>query len=292
MQRQIFMCRRVILTLGLLAIFLTGVLTLCVLQVYPVYGQSPAETFPKLQVASRYDNLTLGIPGKADAIVDREGFALGYDEATEQARWVTYRLTREEATTKAAKRTDRFLEDPEIPDGSATAEDYRKSGYDRGHLAPAADMAFSRQTMADSFYYSNMSPQKPAFNRGVWGRLEKQVREFAIAEEHIHVVTGPIFSPDDTITIGPNNVGVPSYYYKVIYDLTPPRKMIGFILPNEGSKRPLQEFAVTVDAVEVATGLDFFSLAPEKEQEELKNTITIKNWHWQQPKQRGESNEK
>ena len=283
MPRQFFICRLVIRKFGLLTSILTVILSLCILLSYTASGGvTPLEAHSIQQADSRYDNLILGVPGKADAIVDRVGFALGYDETTEQARWVTYLLTGKEATTKVAKRTDRFLEDPEIPDGSATDADYRKSGYDRGHLAPAADMAFSLQTMADSFYYSNMSPQKPAFNRGIWGRLEKQVREFAVAEEKIHVVTGPIFTPDDTITIGPNNVGVPSSYYKVIYDLTPPRKMIGFILPNEGSKRPLQDFAVTVNAVEAVTGLDFFSLVPEKEKEALKNTITITDWSWQQ----------
>lgn len=163
--------------------------------------------------SSKYDNLALGIPGKADTIVDRPGYALGYIEYHEQPAWVIYKLTREEATTKAAKRTNRFVEDPEIPTGSATAADYRKSGYDRGHLAPAADMAFSARTMADSFFYSNMSPLKPAFNRGIWKDLEEQVRLFAIAEGEIYVVTGQILPKEKTITIGPNQVTVPTHYY-------------------------------------------------------------------------------
>jgi len=236
----------------------------------------PAEDTPK------YDNLALGIPGKADTIVDRPGYALGYIEYHEQPAWVIYKLTREEATTKAAKRTNRFVEDSKIPTGSATAADYRKSGYDRGHLAPAADMAFSAQTMAESFFYSNMSPQKPAFNRGIWKDLEEQVRLFAIAEGEIYVVTGPILPKEKTITIGPNQVTVPTHYYKVIYDLTPPQKMIAFILPNAGSSQPLYTFAVTVDSVEEATGLDFFSVIPKEKQEKLESTITIKAWNWKE----------
>ena len=187
-------------------------------------------------------------------------------------------MTKAEATTKAAKRTNKFRSDPEIPTGSATAADYRKSGYDRGHLAPAADMAFSGQTMADSFFYSNMSPQKPAFNRGIWKDLEAQVRYFAIAERKIVVVTGPILPKEPQITIGPNKVTVPTHYYKVIYDLTPPQKMIAFILPNEGSNKALQEFAVTVDAVEKVTGLDFFSKVPKEKQERLESSFFIKAW--------------
>lgn len=227
-----------------------------------------------------YDNLLPGVPGKADTILDCEGYALGYRELHEQPAWVIYKLTAEEVQNKVAERFDRFRADPEIPTGSAAPEDYRKSGYDRGHLAPAADMAWSEKAMSESFYMSNMSPQLPAFNRGIWAKLEAQVRAFAVAEQEIYVVTGAILPKEPIITIGINRVTVPTHYYKVIYDLTPPCKMIGFILPNAKSDRPLQDFAVTVDVVEAATGLDFFSLVPEVEQEKLESTITINAWNW------------
>ena len=226
----------------------------------------------------QYDNLFYGIPGKADTIIDRPGYALGYSEYHEQAAWVIYIMTREEATTKEAQRTNKFRSDPQIPTGSATPGDYRRSGYDRGHLAPAADMAFSGQTMADSFFMSNMSPQKPAFNRGIWKDLEALVRYFAITERKIVVGTGPILPKKKSVTIGTNQVTVPTHYYKVIFDLTPPRKMIGFILPNEGSDEPLAAFAVTVDAVEKATGLNFFSKVPKAEQDKLERTMSVKAW--------------
>ena len=111
--------------------------------------RAPEASLQRGVASSRYDNLSFGIPGKADCIVDREGFALGYIEYHEQPAWVIYKLTRAEVQTQVARRTNRFREDPEIPTGSATNADYRKSGYDRGHLAPAADMAFSVQTMAE-----------------------------------------------------------------------------------------------------------------------------------------------
>ncbi len=227
-----------------------------------------------------YDNLALGIPGKADTIIDREGYALGYIELHEQPACVIYKLSAEEVQNNVAKRSDQFRADPEIPTGSATPEDYRKSGYDRGHLAPAADMAWSKKAMSESFYMSNMSPQVPAFNRGIWAKLEAQVRAFAVAEKEIYVVTGAILPKQPTVTIGANRVTVPTHYYKVIYDLTPPFKMIGFILPNAKSDRPLQDFVVTVDAVESVTGLDFFSLVPKDEQEKLESSISIKDWTW------------
>lgn len=230
-----------------------------------------------------YDNLTLGIPGKADTIIDREGYALGYSELHEQPAWVIYKLTAEEVLNKVAKRSSQFKPDPEIPTGSATLADYRNSGYDRGHLAPAADMAWSEKAMSDSFYMSNMSPQRPAFNRGIGAKLEAQVRVFAVVEKEIYVVTGAILPNEPTSTIGANRVTVPTHYYKVIYGLTPPCKMIAFILTNAGSDRPLQSFAVTVDAVETATGLDFFPRVPTDEQEKLESSLTIDAWNWSDP---------
>ena len=226
------------------------------------------------------DNLVLGIPGPADTIIDRPGYALGYIEAHEQPAWVIYRLTAEEITTKATARTNDFREDPDIPTGSATLDDYKRSGFDRGHLAPAGDMAYSVQTMSDSFYMSNMSPQKGEFNRGIWQKLESTVRKFAITEKDVYIVTGPILPKNKTLTIGPNEVTVPDAFYKVIYDRTPPQKMIGFILPNEGSSKRLQTFVVTVDEVEQATGLDFFSKLPQPLQETLESSIDVNAWDW------------
>ena len=227
------------------------------------------------------DNLAFGIPGPADTIIDREGYALGYSEYHEQPSWVIYHMTAEEATTKATSREDNFRPDPEIPTGSATLADYRGSGYDRGHLAPAADMAFSVKTMDESFYMSNMSPQRGEFNRGIWKDLESLVRSFAITEKDVYIVTGPVLPKKKSLTIGASQVTVPGSYYKVVWDRTEPQKMLGFILPNEGSNRPLKDFAVTVDNVEAMTGLDFFSELPKEQQEALESTITINAWKWQ-----------
>ena len=227
-----------------------------------------------------YDNLVFGIPGQADVIINREGYALGYSDYHEQATWVIYRMTREEAIAKIARREDNFREDPEITTGSATLADYRGSGYDRGHLAPAADMSFSIKTMDESFYMSNMSPQRPAFNRGAWKRLEEQVRSFAITEGDVYVVTGPVLPQKKSLTIGASQVTVPGSYYKVVWDRTEPQKMIGFLLKNDDTSKSLQTFAVSVDEVERVTGLDFFNLLPQPQQEQLESTLTVDAWKW------------
>ena len=204
------------------------------------------------------DNLDYGMPA-ADCVVDRTGYALGYSEEHEQAAWVMYRMTREETLTRAAVRTDDFREDPNIVTFSALPSDYSRSGYDRGHLAPAEDMKFSETTMRESFYMSNMSPQKPDFNRGVWKKLEKEVRRFAYNEGSVFVITGPILERGLKKIGRANKVSVPRRFFKIVYDETPPRKMIAFVLPNEGSTQPLSSFATTVDEVERQTGLDFFA---------------------------------
>lgn len=133
----------------------------------------------------------------------------------------------------------------------------------------------------ESFFMSNMSPQKPAFNRGIWSTLEQWVRDTAVLETNIVIVTGPIVCSNDLAnTIGRSKVVVPSAYYKVIYDETPPVKMIAFLLPNEGSSLAISNFVVTVDSVENATGLDFFPLLPDRTENALEASVSIQSWKW------------
>lgn len=226
-----------------------------------------------------------------DIIITHTGFTLLYNETHEQASWVAYELTKDE-TTKRYERTDKFIPDPKVKTGTATDKDYTGSGYDRGHLAPAADMGWSSTAMAESFYYSNMSPQTPSFNRGVWKRLEELVRTWAIENNSVYIVTGPVLTSNLT-TIGPNKVSVPNYYYKVILDYTEPGiKGIGLIIPNTGSGALLQQFAVSIDSLEKFTGIDFFPLLPDEQEELIEKTLCIKCWSWENVKSTVKKEEK
>lgn len=238
------------------------------------------------------DNLVFGVPGPADQVLDRDGYALGYSAIHRQPLWVTYRLTASEVTNRVVRRTDDFQPDPWIETEQVTPADYLRSGYDRGHLAPAADMLWSTNAMIESFLMSNMSPQRPAFNRGVWAKLEQAVRNAAVREGSVFVVTGPVFDLTNGVfsttnavhqtpqAIGRTGVRVPDGYYKVLLDETPPRKAIGFILSNSGSDRPLGEFACTVDDVERATGLDFFQGLDDPSESELESAPPdLRAWH-------------
>jgi endonuclease G len=250
-----------------------------------------ADSIPLYNIkATNITNLEIPKTNPRDKIITHTGYSLLYNEKHEQASWVAYDLTKEE-TNKLYERTNKFIIDPKVRKGSANDRDYEGSGYDRGHLAPASDMGWSSTTMAESFYYSNMSPQTPSFNRGIWKKLEELVRSWAIENNSVYVITGPVLT-DDLETIGPNEVSIPNYYYKVILDYSEPNiKGIGFILPNTGSKEPLQTYAVSIDSVEKVTGINFFPLLEDDQEELIENTLCVKCWSWMNTKSANKKNE-
>lgn len=225
------------------------------------------------------ESLALPAFSKSDIIVQHTGYTLNYAEDYEQPYWVAYVLTADKVFSTNSERQDNFHEDPYIPTGSATLADYKGSGYDRGHLIPAADQKWSEQAMDDSFYLSNMSPQVGSFNRGIWAKLESVVRTFAAQNQAICVVTGPVLTDGPYETIGVNEVAVPNYYYKAILDYSgDEHKAIGFLLKNEGSNAALTTFAVSIDYLEEVTGLDFFPALPDDEEELLEASYDVTLW--------------
>jgi len=250
-----------------------------------------ADSIPLYSIkATSITKLEIPQTNSKDKIITHTGYSLLYNETHEQANWIAYDLTAEE-TNKLFERTDNFISDPKVKTGTASDKDYEGSGYDRGHLAPASDMGWSSTAMAESFYYSNMSPQTPSFNRGIWKKLEELVRTWAVENNTVYVVTGPVLT-NGLQTIGPNKISVPNYYYKVILDYSEPNiKGIGFILPNIGSKEQLQYYAVTIDSVEKFTGIHFFPLLPDDQEELIEKTLCIKCWSWKSVKKAREKNE-
>lgn len=222
---------------------------------------------------------------KGETLIKHTGYSLCYNEQYEQANWVAYELTAEE-TVGQYKRTNKFLVDPMVKTGTADNVDYLHSNLDRGHLAPAGDMGWSAKAMAESFYYSNMSPQEPTFNRGIWEDGEELVRSWAVDNKALYVVAGPVLTPG-LRTIGPNKVAVPQYYFKVILDYTLPSiKAIGLILPNAAvNERPLKSYFVSVDSVEKFTGLDFFPALPDDQEQAIESHFKLSDWNWKLTKQ-------
>jgi endonuclease G len=216
-----------------------------------------------------------------DELIQHTGFSLVYDETYEQSKWVAYELTLEE-TIKRIERSGKFLADPKVSTGTATNADYKGSGYDRGHLAPGADMSWSEQAMQESFYFSNISPQLPSFNRGIWKQLEERVRKWARQDTSVYVVTGPVLK-ENLHSIGLNRVAVPAYFYKVVLVYrSHQQKAIAFIIPNQKTSLPLAHFTITVDSAERVTGLNFFPVLPDEIENKLENSICLPCWGLEQ----------
>jgi len=261
-----------------------------------VFGQEVLKTDDGIILNSNSERINeLSIPKleipktkNSEKIISHTGYSLLYNEKYKQANWVAYELTKEE-TNKIFERSNKFISDPQVKSVNAFDKDYKASGYDRGHLAPAADMGWSASSMTESFYYSNMSPQLPGFNRGIWKKLEELVRTWAIENKAVYVVTGPVLSKG-LQTIGYNKIAVPNYY-KVILDYQNPNiKAIGFILPNESSKSLLQNYAVSIDSVEKVTGIDFFYLLKDQEENLIEKELCINCWSWKSNKISAEKN--
>jgi endonuclease G len=146
-------------------------------------------------------------------------FAVMHSGKSRTPIYVAERLNRAELQdARHKKRTNKFFADARLPRRErAELDDYQGSGYDRGHMAPAADMA-TPEAMAQCFSLANMVPQNPTNNRKAWANIEKTTRKYVMrASGDVYVITGPVFEPNHS-TIGDNNVWVPQHLFKLVYD--------------------------------------------------------------------------
>lgn len=204
----------------------------------------------------------------SEILIERESYILAYDGRCKQARWVYEELTTGRVQGAIERKQFHFKEDPLIPASiRSTKEDYAGSGFDRGHLCPAADAKFNENMMEETFFLSNVSPQCPEFNRGFWSKLETHVRSLALQHGAVDVFTGGLYLPRDDGTgkrfvkyqvIGKNDVAVPTHYFKVIFGRGG-SPLESYILPNEqiSAETPLKEFRTTLEKVEKAAGIVF-----------------------------------
>ena len=202
-----------------------------------------------------------------------------YDENHEQAKWIFYKLY-PSYVVKAYDRKNDFRSDPLVVSGSADDSDYRGSGFDRGHLMPAADMVWSKEALSESFFYSNMSPQHPSFNRGIWKRLESRVRKWVTTSDSLYIITGPKLNMKLN-AIGHNEVSIPEYYYKVILKFHRNNMDgIAFLMPNQASKSDLTDFVISIDELEEDLGIDFFHYLDDNLETSIENKSDLTKWFW------------
>jgi len=218
-------------------------------------------------------------------VLCRIGYVLSHNTDHKTPDWTVERLTpdRFKKATSRQSLGNPFAPDPDLKPGQRSElKDYRGSGYDRGHMAPAGSMVFDEQAMIQSFYLSNMTPQVgKGMNQGIWAKLEEMTRDWACERGEVIVMTGPIYDNDKPKTIGDDKVAVPTAFYKIAYAPSS-KRAIAFILPNKSidlkGRKPwdvLKTYVVSVRDVQERTGLDFLSALPARDESRLEGTRSV-----------------
>ena len=206
-----------------------------------------------------------------------KGFTSHFNPTCHIPNVVIYELTGNETEGKVPRHNN-FIADESV-EGCATPQDYSYSGYDRGHMAPAGDMKWDVEAMRQSFYMTNICPQVKALNTGAWNRLEGRVREWAKRDSVLIVATGPILA-GSMPTIGDTKVAVPPRFFKVLLaSHAQPMRAIAFIYDNARATGGMEQHAVSVDAVEEAAGIDFFSTPPDDVEDVVEAQCDFSQWN-------------
>lgn len=223
--------------------------------------------------------LKYGNPSNANAedlanyLIAKPQYALSYNCDRNLANWVSWRVTL--ADLGNVPRADDFREDPDVPCYAVRPRDYRKSGYDRGHIVPSADRDSNANDNSATYLMSNMMPQSPSNNREVWRELENVERDLLQeGNQAVYIVAGGYGSLG---TIG-NGVVVPESTWKVILVIDAdgkPSQTIAVNMPNDESVRNTDwmDYLVSVDDIEALTGFDFFEELPDDVEEELESQV-------------------
>lgn len=220
---------------------------------------SDIETSKIKYIQKLIDSVGIAAPIPNEQIVKHIAFTSSYNPTHRVPNYVVHVIPKDILYGNAT-RTNDFRPDPLIKQNMSDSIDYWNSGYDRGHMAASADFKWNKKALSESYYYSNIIPQNNALNQNAWNRLEMQVREWAIDNSELIVVTGPILKPDlPKIQQGSFNVSIPKYIYKIVVDYFPPTyKAIAFLYPNKDVPYELEKHVISIDSIEKLTGIDFF----------------------------------
>ena len=225
---------------------------------------------------------SIEIPRIADSrdsqIISHKGYTVSYNKSTLLPNWVAYELTNTEVNG-TCKRNSRFYPDPEVKGRQADNEDYRNTGWDKGHIAPAGDMKWDEQAMLESSYFTNVCPQNHNLNGGDWRSLEEKCRDYARRFGNVYIAAGPVIGESRNGCIGFNEVVVPDGFYKVLLICHDGKyEGIGFYFENSAGHRPLTVYAKSIDEIELMTGIDFFFMLPDKVEDEVEQSFDIEFW--------------
>lgn len=251
--------------------------------------QMEADSLKLLYLGKRLRDM--GWPGTEGELVIHDAFVLCYDEEHEMAAWVAHMILKDVAEGRTT-RTNDFRLDEMVSTGSTQEEDfflktldekgeweYDGYGYDRGHLAPSADFRWNQKALSETYYYSNMTPQHPEFNRGAWAELESYIRGYAIDNQvDLYVVTGPVLGDElKKVERSVNGMSLPEWHFKVAIDPTNGRG-IGFLMPNEACTKPVEAYVKPIDEIEEITELDFFAALDDELEAEIERSVDYLPW--------------
>lgn len=215
-------------------------------------------------------------------LLQHTGYVSYFSPETNCPVWVAWELTDSEVDGNAKRSNYNFTPDEKVSySHQVTTKDYSRSGYDRGHMCPAGDMAWSGEAMHDCFYMTNICPQLPEVNQKYWEKLERTCRRWAKQEGSVYIICGPIFTSKQHKTIGrEHKIAVPDAFFKVILSLKKGKeKGIGFYYTNEERQQNLKEASRTIDEIERLTGFDFFSDLNDGIENDVEAQCNLGKWH-------------
>jgi endonuclease G len=213
----------------------------------------------------------------SELVLQRTSYVVSYNKQTRCPNWVAWQLTADH-TDGELKRMSNFHEDEDCPQPRATLQDYKGSGWSRGHMCPAGDNKWSREAMYDSFSLVNVCPQDSKLNSGVWNSIEMDCRKWARQYGEVFIVCGPVWTKGKHQTIGPNKVQVPEAFFKVVLRLSPEPAAFGFITRNNEGAKKRDLYYNSIDQVERITGIDFFPALPDDIEDEVEAKADINDW--------------
>ena len=229
---------------------------------------------------SEEGGLAMLMDGRCEQLIEHMAYTVSYNNDWKLPNWVAYELTKEE-TLGEVERCDGFSPDPKVKGEAVVHGDYTRNPgkYDRGHMAPAADMKWSESAMQESFYTTNICPQNANLNRGDWNDIEELVRDYAQRYGSVYIVCGPIVDDAPEYMGNYQKIAIPDAFYKAILrkkgDLW---TAIGFVCKNEAGSKPILSYIRTIDEIENMANIDLFYALPDDVENKIEGEDNMQDW--------------
>jgi endonuclease G, mitochondrial len=214
-----------------------------------------------------------------EQIIHHTGFSLSYNSSYLQPSWVAYKVTKSQINRDENVKS-KYAPDPEVNTRSANKKDYKAGGYLMAQFVNCLDVKQIPNAVEETYYFSNITPMKPAFYNYIWIKTEELIRLWTAQNDGFYIVCGPILADSPFPMIGENNLSVPKRYYKAIYD-PKNQQAIGFIFRNSISSGSLKNYTATIDEIEKETGIDLFPSLNDEIENRVEATIDYTKWNFE-----------